>query len=498
MKMIMILKPQLSFRQNEVTSQFQMIIDTYGIPWYKEINPTVFSIVTFPFLFGVMFGDIGHGLILFILASLVWLNYQKLELLKPLYGIRYLLLLMGFFSLFWGILYNDFMSLPLELWNSCYDEKSKYVLKIQDCTYPFGIDHKWYVSQNQLIFINSLKMKLSIILGVSHMLLGIVLKSFNAIYNSEFIEYIFEFWPQFIMMNCWFGYMTILIITKWCTFYPDTSVAPSIVASMIDMFLKFGSVEKVPIIGEKSTNEKINFILLILSFLWIPIMLLARPIHELINQDKVEDVRCISKNSLKDSKEYTHNHQRYFEFHDEDEECKEKDNEFIGNGEDRHGIRKDQEGRKLINEIEENMGVNDELEDAFSSKKNLMLFGFKTVDKQTIEELKNVLKEQHKKHSIEEVFVHSLIETIEFTLGTISNTASYLRLWALSLAHSQLAAVFYEKTIHIGFNANSSLLIFFAQHAFWIATFGVLMSMDSLEWFLHTLRLHWVEFQNKL
>jgi V-type H+-transporting ATPase subunit a len=111
---------------NEFTWAFHEIVVTYGTPNYKEINPTVFNMVTFPFLFGIMFGDIGHGFLLFLFGIyLCW----KSEILKhsesPLrhfLKIRYMLFMMGLFATYSGFIYNDMMSLPLNLFGSCYAE----------------------------------------------------------------------------------------------------------------------------------------------------------------------------------------------------------------------------------------------------------------------------------------------------------------------------------------------------------------------------------------
>lgn len=58
-----------------------------------------------------------------------------------------------------------------------------------------------------------------------------------------------------------------------------------------------------------------------------------------------------------------------------------------------------------------------------------------------------ILEDDHTTVNLNELVVHQLIETIEYVLGCVSNTASYLRLWALSLAHAQLSEVLFEKTV---------------------------------------------------
>jgi V-type H+-transporting ATPase subunit a len=45
---------------------------------YQEVNPGIFAVITFPFLFAVMFGDIGHGILAFLAASVMILYEKKL------------------------------------------------------------------------------------------------------------------------------------------------------------------------------------------------------------------------------------------------------------------------------------------------------------------------------------------------------------------------------------------------------------------------------------
>jgi V-type H+-transporting ATPase subunit a len=168
--------PPTYIKTNDFTWAFQEITNTYGVPRYGEVNPTLYNIITFPFLFGIMFGDIGHGLLLFMFGLYLCSYKEEIQtsdsMLKPALKARYLLTLMGFFSFFNGLMYNDFLSTPMHLFGSCYVNGETEAYRDGDCVYPIGLDPKWFVASNELAFFNSLKMKISVIFGVSQMTFG--------------------------------------------------------------------------------------------------------------------------------------------------------------------------------------------------------------------------------------------------------------------------------------------------------------------------------------
>lgn len=123
-------KPPTRFKENELLHQFQKIVNTYGIPRYKEVNPAVISSVTFPFLFGLMFGDIAHGFVLFLFGLFVFCKGRSLaesfriEHLE-MRSLGILLTMMGFFAVYSGLVYNDFLALPVTIAPSCYEERGE-------------------------------------------------------------------------------------------------------------------------------------------------------------------------------------------------------------------------------------------------------------------------------------------------------------------------------------------------------------------------------------
>ncbi|KAL2521098.1 V-type proton ATPase subunit a3 [Forsythia ovata] len=416
--------PPTYFRTNKFTSAIQEIVDAYGVAKYQEVNPGVFTIVTFPFLFAVMFGDWGHGICLF-LATLYFifrekkLSRQKLgDIMEMTFGGRYVIMMMALFSIYTGLIYNEFFSVPFELFgrsayscrgSTCRDASTVGLIKVRD-TYPFGVDPKWHGSRSELPFLNSLKMKMSILLGVTQMNLGIVLSYYNAKFFGNDLNIWYQFVPQMIFLNSLFGYLSLLIIVKWCT-----GSQADLYHVMIYMFLS-----PTDDLGENQLffgQRFLQIVLLLLALVAVPWMLFPKPFL------------------LKKQHKERHRGQSYAPVQYTDDDSFELE---IDHGS--HG---------------------------------------------------------HEEFEFSEVFVHQLIHTIEFALGAVSNTASYLRLWALSLAHSELSSVFYEKVLLLAWGFNNVIILIIGIIVFIFATVGVLLVMETLSAFLHALRLHWVEFQSK-
>ncbi|KAM5193730.1 V-type proton ATPase 116 kDa subunit a 2 [Mantella aurantiaca] len=457
--------PPTLIRTNKFTAGFQNIVDSYGVGTYGEVNPAPYTIITFPFLFAVMFGDFGHGLLmaLFAFFLILYERSNKLQrsqdILRMFFDGRYIILLMGLFSIYTGLIYNDCFSKSVNIFGYSWNVAAMYnagvwtkenvvsgqyltldpnVTGVFTGVYPFGIDPMWNLATNRLTFLNSFKMKMSIILGVVHMTFGVVLSVFNYMhFKKKFCVYL-VFIPELIFMICIFGYLVFMIVFKWLAWSAENSKdAPSILLHFINMFLFTGNDKKAnPDLYPGQTGFQI--FLVVIVFLCVPVMLFGKPLY------------------------------LYWQHHG---------GQTFGN------YRK---GYTLVRR---------------GSEEELSLLQSHDLEEGEHHTGRDVQKDREKEFDVADVFMHQIIHTIEYCLGCISNTASYLRLWALSLAHAQLSEVLWTMVLRIGLCRKHSivgvLLLVLTTAAFILLTIFILLVMEGLSAFLHALRLHWVEFQTK-
>ena len=724
--------PPTYFRTNPFTEAFQQFVDTYGVARYREINPALFTAATFPFLFGMMYGDIGHGTCFCLGAVFLTYVYQPSadgkdsDIQQGLYTARYMLLAMSICAIYCGFIYNDFFSLTFHIFKSGYEYEEEEIIysyaqgdgsdgdgmyvAINGTSstsallqkrvygdsaevYAFGVDPAWHMAENDLLFFNSMKMKTSVIMGITQMVGGILLRGANNKHFANKLDYWCEFVPQLLFALSLFGYMVVLIFLKWsinwqermalgtCSYDIDGTLGacnlsgsssntcynavgvecsaksslaevctldyggsgdgcqpPNLITTLINIALKPGQVDEPLYEGQAA----VQLFLIGIAGICVPWMLCIKPAillsrHNSLLVAKGEELSQIDGSNgttasithnpmlstndeaadpkgviaTKYEKLSLDNHNEVGNNSDDENSCPaeatttagvenghpspmqaplplsspecnislwdklsvgipflpfstssnwsrlsnedmpDNSNTGVVDVETGAGIStemyKDREEemiemRTIINSLgivltthvskdsvantaaasaTDTHAVSAEGQYSYSLTRLLgkpstehLHVHMHEIGKENENEVKNFVNSKtnacdlyeadHAGHGegtedfeFGELFIHQGIETIEFVLGMVSNTASYLRLWALSLAHTELAAVFWEKCLLGAICTYNPFFIVSAFVAFAAITTAVLLFMDVLECFLHAMRLHWVEFQSK-
>ncbi|KJR85383.1 V-type H+-transporting ATPase subunit I [Sporothrix schenckii 1099-18] len=476
-------KPPTYLKTNKFTEGFQTIVNAYGTATYQEVNPALPVIVTFPFLFAVMFGDFGHAVIMLsaALAMIYWekpLKKVTFELFAMVYYGRYIALVMAVFSVFTGLVYNDVFSKSMTLFPSAWEwdvppnfrDGMTVSAKLKGSyRYPFGLDWMWHGTENDLLFSNSYKMKMSIILGWAHMTYSLCFSYINARHFKKTIDIWGNFVPGMIFFQAIFGYLVMCILYKWSVDWLAIGQSPpGLLNMLIYMFLQPGSLDMRLYKGQ----EYVQVILLLLAFAQVPILLFLKPLYLRWEHNKARGhgYRGIGERS----------HVSALDGDDDDDDNNNNNNAALGNGNGSssnigHARRAshlsiDSDGGEGVGMLSQDIGSGGGDDD------------------------------EHEEFEFSEVMIHQVIHTIEFCLNCVSHTASYLRLWALSLAHQQLSAVLWSMTLAPALNMRGitgviAIVITFTM--FFSLSVIILIVMEGVSAMLHSLRLAWVESFSK-
>lgn len=271
------------------------------------------------------------------------------------------------------------------------------------------------------------------LIAYPQMTFGVCLQLWNHRHFKKPLNIWAEFVPQLLFFQSIFGYLAILILVKWSTDWYSQGLNPPNLLNTL-IYMFLSPGRIDPDSKIYSGQAGVQIFLLLLAVVCVPWMLLPKPLIL-----KAEHEKTARKPHVEDP----------------DEE---------------HGVHSD-DTEALLARPGPGGSLDSEHAPAGGHDEEEFEFG--------------------------EVMIHQVIHTIEFCLGAVSNTASYLRLWALSLAHAQLSEVLYSMTLVTVFKIEDPTLrtigIVIGFAIWFTLTVGILLVMEGLSAFLHALRLHWVE-----
>ncbi|MHC1564520.1 MAG: V-type ATP synthase subunit I, partial [Candidatus Hecatellaceae archaeon] len=161
---------------------FEKLVSSYSLPSYYEIDPTLIMLVTFPIIFGFMFGDMGHGLVLLVGSLLIKPLFDRMkirnEMLDYLYKGRNLVFLCGITSIIIGFLYGDFFGPTNAAYAAHHGTPTWY-------TAITGVeDAPWFSPMDEPMML----FKIAIFIGIAQITFGLILDIVNNIAAREYKE----------------------------------------------------------------------------------------------------------------------------------------------------------------------------------------------------------------------------------------------------------------------------------------------------------------------
>lgn len=165
---------------------FEVITETFGLPGYRELDPTPFLAFTFPLFFGMMFGDAGQGIILVLLGLIIAYSARKNRSVKSL-GI--IIVVSGIFATFFGFMYGDLFGVGPE------EQEKVFGMVI--------LDTRWINPlHSPMDFLSA-----ALYIGIIQIGTGLVMKFINKISEGEIFNAFLEPLPKL-----WFYYGSVAVI----------------------------------------------------------------------------------------------------------------------------------------------------------------------------------------------------------------------------------------------------------------------------------------------